>query len=213
MNAERQRKPRTWFYQFARLLLTPILALIYPCKLIGRENIDLQEPFILISNHQSMMDPLLLAIKFKRYEIHFIGKRELTSFKPLKWIVNHLHMVAVSRKASDLSAMRAATAVLREGHVLGIFPEGTRMHGVPMASIESGTSLIALRTHVPLLPVYITKRPKPFRWLKMVVAPPIPYEDLVGENVDKGASDELTKRIQRVYADLHEKYNKKTSVE
>ncbi|NLX82763.1 MAG: 1-acyl-sn-glycerol-3-phosphate acyltransferase [Clostridiales bacterium] len=213
MKAEQTKKPRTWFYQFARLLLTPILMVLYPCKLIGDEHASVTEPFILISNHQSMMDPLLLAVKLKRYEIHFIGKRELTRPRVLKWIVDHLHMVAVSRKASDLSAMRAATAVLREGHVLGIFPEGTRMHGIPMESIESGTSFIALRTHVPLLPVYICGQPKPFRRLKMVVSPPIAYEDLLGESMDKGTSDALTKRIQQTYADLYEKYNKKTSVE
>ena len=199
------------FYRFARVLVIVITALFFPTRLINREHADLAAPFILVSNHQSMMDPLLLAAKLKHHEIHFIGKRELTHFKPLKWVVEKLHMVAVSRNASDLAAMRAATNVVREGHVLGIFPEGTRCHGVPMAKIESGTSMIALRTKVPLLPVYISPRPRIFRRLTMVVGAPIPYEDLLTVPVDKATSDALTQRIQQTYLELYEKYNKKTS--
>lgn len=202
----------TLFYRFARVLAIIFTALVYPTRLIHGEYADLQAPFILICNHQSMMDPVMLAAKLRQHEIHFIGKRELTRFKPLKWVVERLHMVAVSRKASDLAAMRAATAVVREGHVLGIFPEGTRCHGVPMATIESGTSMIALRTRVPLLPVYISPRPRPFRRHLMVVGPPIPYEDLMGQTVDKTTSEALSRRIQQTYLELSNKYNKKTSV-
>jgi len=210
MTSTEKRGP-TLFYRFARVLVIIFTALFYPTRLINGEHADIAEPFILICNHQSMMDPVLLAAKLRQHEIHFIGKRELTRFKPLKWVVERLHMVAVSRKASDLAAMRAATAVVREGHVLGIFPEGTRCHGVPMATIESGTSMISLRTRVPLLPVYITPRPRFFRRHLMVVGPPIPYEDLAGETLDKSVSDALNRRIQETYLEFANKYNKKTS--
>ena len=139
--------PRTPFYQFARLLCVALSALVYPCKLLNPEGIKRDAPFLLVCNHQSMMDPLLLAAKFRHHEIRFIGKRELTRFKPLKWVVEKLHMIAVSRHMTDLGALRAASAVLKEGHVLGIFPEGTRMRGKPMEHIESGVSLLALRRH------------------------------------------------------------------
>ena len=210
--ANTEKRGPTLFYRFARVLVIIFTALFYPTRLINGEHADIAEPFILICNHQSMMDPVMLAAKLRQHEIHFIGKRELTKFKPLKWVVERLHMVAVSRKASDLAAMRAATGVVRDGHVLGIFPEGTRCYGTPMATIESGTSMIALRTHVPLLPVYIVKRPRPFRRNLMVVAPPIPYRDLDGQPVDKRTSAELTQRIQQVYLGLENKYNKKTYV-
>lgn len=187
---------KTWFYQFARRLCVLLSALLYPCKLLNPEAIPAEAPFILIANHQSMMDPLLLAAKFKQHEIYFIGKRELTNFKPLKWVVERLHMIAVTRHMSDLSAMRESLKALRQGNVLGIFPEGTRRYGKPMASIETGVSMLALRSGAPLLPVLIFGRPRPFRKTKMLVGSLIPYQDLSNANLDKEAISALNMRIQ-----------------
>lgn len=187
---------KTCFYQFARRLCILLSAVLYPCRLVNPDAIPKVAPFILIANHQSMMDPLLLAAKFRHHEIHFIGKRELTNFKPLKWVVEHLHMIAVTRHMSDLSAMRAALKALRQGHVLGIFPEGTRCHGKPMATIETGVSMLALRSGVPLLPVLIYRRPLPFRRTKMLIGSTIPYQDLSADGLDKEASISLNTRIQ-----------------
>ena len=201
----------TPFYRFARCLLSIFSFLFYPCKLINPEQANLKKPFILICNHQSMMDPVLLGVKFPQYEIHFIGKREITKFLPLKWIVERLHMIAVSRHMSDLAAMRAAGAVLKSGEVLGIFPEGRRSCGSPMEQMESGVSLLALRHKTPLLPVYITSRPRPFRRVSMVIAPPILVDNLARDGIDKSASDQLSEQIKQVYRDLESKNNKKTS--
>ncbi len=201
----------TPFYRFARCLLSIFSFLFYPCKLINPEQANLKKPFILICNHQSMMDPVLLGVKFPQYEIHFIGKREITKFLPLKWIVERLHMIAVSRHMSDLAAMRAAGAVLKSGEVLGIFPEGRRSCGSPMEQMESGVSLLALRHKTPLLPVYITSRPRPFRRVSMVIAPPILVDSLARDGIDKSASDQLSEQIKQVYRDLESKNNKKTS--
>jgi 1-acyl-sn-glycerol-3-phosphate acyltransferase len=200
---------RTPFYQFVRLLCVALSALVYPCRLLNPEGINREAPFILMCNHQSMMDPLLLAAKFRHHEIRYIGKRELTRFKPLKWIVERLHMIAVSRHESDLGALRAASAVLREGHVLGIFPEGTRMHGKPMEHIESGVSLLALRSRVPLVPVLISGRPLPWRLTRMLIGDPIPYDDILAKGIGKEAGDELNLRIRRTYEELAEKIQNK----
>ena len=210
MASDRQSGRKTWFYQLARRLLVVFTALVYPCKLLNPEGFALDAPYILLANHQSMMDPLLLAVKLKRYEIRFIGKRELTSSKALKWIVEHLHMISVSRHASDLAAMRAAGEALRQGHVLGIFPEGGCRHGVPMETMESGVSLLALRYRVPLLPVYIIGCPRPFRKTRMFIAPPLDYTDLAIGTPDKAASDALSRRIQALYLGLQNIYKSDT---
>jgi len=211
MSKTKMKSCGTPFYRFARCLLSIFSFLFYPCKLINPEQANLEKPFILICNHQSMMDPVLLGVKFPQYEIHFIGKREITKFLPLKWIVERLHMIAVSRHMSDLAAMRAAGAVLKSGEVLGIFPEGRRSCGSPMEQMESGVSLLALRHKTPLLPVYITSRPRPFRRVSMVIAPPILVDSLARDGIDKSASDQLSEQIKQVYRDLESKNNKKTS--
>lgn len=210
MQVKAKPASRTWFYQFARMLLVVFTAVFYPCKAYNLEAFQKDAPYILIANHQSLMDPLLLAAKMKRYEIYYIGKRELTKFKPLGWLVKKLHMIAVSRHESDLTTMRAATKVLKDGEVLGLFPEGTRYHhGIPMAHIESGASLLALRSQVSLLPVLIYPRPRLFRLTYLYIGEEIDYQDLTNQGVSKEISDELNKRIQRVFWDMYEKTNKK----
>ena len=81
-----------------------------------------------------------------------------------------------------------------------------------MEQIESGVSLLALRDRIPLLPVYIAGRPRPFRKVKMIAAPPIQFEDLLSAGIDMKASGLLNARIQQAYYDLHNKYTKKTTV-
>ncbi|NLW21173.1 MAG: 1-acyl-sn-glycerol-3-phosphate acyltransferase [Clostridiales bacterium] len=210
MAATERRAVGTPFYRFARGLLAAFSALFYPCKIVNQRAADLNAPLILICNHQSMMDPVLLAVKLPQHEIHFIGKREITKFKPLKWVVERLHMIAISRHMSDLAAMRAAGAALKGNHVLGIFPEGKRCDGPSMDIVESGASLLAQRHKVPLLPVYIAGRPRPFRRVIMEVAPPLQYEDLLGEGIDKAATERINQRIRQLYQDFDIKYNKKT---
>lgn len=205
MASSRIKRIATPFYRFARWILAVFSAIVYPCKLVNKEGADLPAPFILICNHQSMMDPILLAVKLNQHEIHFIGKREITKFKPLKWIVEHLHMIAISRHASDLAAMRAAGEVLKAGHVLGIFPEGRRVQGPPMEDMESGVSMLALRHRVQLLPVYIKGRPRPFRKVVMTVEPPIQFLDLLEEGLNKSSSEALNHRIQETYRNAAKK--------
>lgn len=211
MTTERKKEKGKYFYPFARVLVTIFSAIFYPCKIENKDLANIQGPMIIMCNHQSMMDPVLLAAKLNQHVIHFIGKRELTRFKPLKWIVEHLHMIAVSRHQSDLSAMRAAGAVLKEGKVLGIFPEGKRCFGPSMEEIETGVSVLALRHRVPLLPVYIADRPRLFRKTRMIVTPPLDYSDLAEMGINKETGDELNDRIRRHYQSLDKKYNKKTS--
>ncbi len=200
---------KTPFYQFGRLLCVALSWLLYPCKLLNPEKVKRDAPFILMCNHQSMMDPLLLAAKFRYHEIHFIGKRELTRFKPLKWAVEKLHMIAVSRHMTDLGALRAASAALKAGYVLGIFPEGTRKRGNPMEQIESGVSLLALRSGVPLVPALILPRPKPFRRTRMLIGDAIAYDDLLASGISREAADALNTRIHEVYNELRVKIQNK----
>ena len=210
MQARPEEGKKTWFYQFVRTLVKIFSAIFYPTRAIHPERLNqMDAPYILISNHQSMMDPLLLAIYLKRYEIHFMGKRELTKFGPLGWVVEHLHMIPVSRHQSDMGAMRASLDALKKGEVLGMFPEGTRFRDLmPMAHIESGFIILALRSRVPLLPVYFHGIPRPFRRVDMVVGEPISFDALSqdGEDVSHDAAKD---HIRAVYARLKEEAEQK----
>lgn len=202
--------PTTWFFRFARVVLLAFSAIFYPCRLINPEKLEAMDaPYLLIANHQSMMDPVLLAIHLKRYEIRFMGKRELTRCAPLAWIVRKLHMIPVSRHQSDIAALRASLDTLRAGNVLGVFPEGTRFRdGEPLAHIESGFLVLALRSQVPILPVYVHGVPRPFRRVSLLVGDPISFETLRRENSDLSHED-MKEHIRSIYRQLRDEIKQK----
>ena len=121
----------------------------------GREKLNLDAPYIVIANHTSFADPIIAAMLIRRYEVNFLGKIELAKAPVVGKLLMHLHMIPVDRHHSDMEAMRACLRVTKAGGVLGIFPEGTRHKEGIMEHVESGVALIALRSGVPMIPLYI----------------------------------------------------------
>ena len=186
-------------YKVARFLANVLFYSVMPVKMTGTEKLGLDAPFIIISNHNSMLDPFVLAYKLKRYPITFLGKKELTKSRFGKWLFSQLGMIPVDRGNTDMEAMRACMKVLKSGGVLGIFPEGTRHHEGVMEHIESGVALIALRSSVPLIPVYIKGRVALFHFTRAWVGDPIPTDDLRAEGINADTSARLNARITETF--------------
>ena len=135
----------------------------------------------------------------KRYEIRFIGKRELAHGRLKSWLFSGLHMILVSRHATDMAAMRQCMHTLKDGHILGIFPEGTRHQPEMMQEVESGTAIIALRARVPLLPVYIDGKIRPFHITHIYYGKPMELDDLYAQGVNNDTAHQLCQRIHDVF--------------
>ncbi len=180
-----------------------ILKTILPVKYHGLENVkDMKAPYILMANHTTMLDPFMMAVAIPQYQIRFIGKKELWKFKPFAWFANAIKAIPVDRHNTDMEAMRACMRVTREGHVLGIFPEGTRHHKGLMTELESGVAMIALRSKVPLVPVYIAGKLGLFRTLHVYVGKPIMMDDLREMGINTETCQTLLGRITQTYAAL-----------
>jgi 1-acyl-sn-glycerol-3-phosphate acyltransferase len=109
---------------------------------------------VVVSNHLSMLDPLLLGVLFPR-QLHFMAKEELFRFKPLGWYLRRGGTFAVRRGETDRRAIRQAEALLHAGEVVMIFPEGHRSESGGVAAARAGAIMLAARTDCPLLPVAI----------------------------------------------------------
>lgn len=168
----------------------------------GKEKLNLDAPYIIIGNHTSFADPIISAFLIKRYEVNFLGKKELAEAPFAGRVLMHLHMIPVDRHNSDMEAMRACLRVTKAGGVLGIFPEGTRHHEGVMEHIESGVALIALRSGVPLIPMYIGGKPRLFHRLTVRVGDPIEMDDLRARGVNRDTCAELLTRITDTYRTL-----------
>ncbi|MDD6051065.1 MAG: lysophospholipid acyltransferase family protein [Clostridiales bacterium] len=197
------KEKKAIIYTLGLPLVSGLFRTFLPVKYHGLEHISsLDAPFILMGNHTTMLDPVIMAVAAPKEQIRFVGKKELWKCKPFAWFANHLRAIPVDRHNTDMEAMRACMRVVREGHVLGIFPEGTRYHNGLMTELESGVAMIALRAKVPLVPVYIAGRLRLFRRLHVYVGKPIMMDDLQEMGVNTDSCKLLLGRITQTYAAL-----------
>ena len=194
------KRERTAIYTLARIIFGFLFHTIFPLRFHNAQIVEeMQPPYIIMANHRSFADPMALAIKVKRYETRFIGKRELAHGRLKSWLFSGLHMILVSRHATDMAAMRQCMQTLKEGHILGIFPEGTRHQPEMMQEVESGTAIIALRARVPLLPVYIDGKIRPFHITHIYYGKPMELDDLYAQGVNNDTAHQLCQRIHDVF--------------
>ena len=194
------KRERTALYTLARIIFGFLFHTIFPLRFHNAQIVEeMQPPYIIMANHRSFADPMALAIKVKKYEIRFIGKRELAHGRLKSWLFSGLHMILVSRHATDMAAMRQCMQTLKDGHILGIFPEGTRHQPEMMQEVESGTAIIALRARVPLLPVYIDGKIRPFHITHIYYGKPMELDDLYAQGVNNDTAHQLCQRIHDVF--------------
>lgn len=208
------RERRTATYRIAGWLSWLLFNTILPVRYHGVERAQLDAPYILISNHNSMIDPLIAGWNCRRYQIRFLGKKELIKNPILKALFGNMLMIAVDRHNMDMSAVRACLKTIKEGHPLGVFPEGTRHKQGVMQDLESGIAMIALRGNVPLLPVYITAKPRFLRPIDCYFADPISVDEMAKDGIGKENCERLLDVIRHTYEGMvaeHEKAARKGS--
>jgi len=195
------KEPSGW-YRAARIGAAVLFHTFCPVKYHHAERVNIDAPFIVIANHLSLMDPVIVAVPIKRYDVTFMGKKELAKNPIVRKILLNMHCIMVDRHNTDMEAMRTSMKALRNGEILGIFPEGTRHHTGLMDELETGVAMIALRSGVPVIPMYIPRKLGLFRRADCYVGEPIPMEDLREKGINKETCQELLDRITALYRDM-----------
>ncbi|NLJ73955.1 MAG: 1-acyl-sn-glycerol-3-phosphate acyltransferase [Firmicutes bacterium] len=154
-------------YKALTIILRGIIRLLYGLRVEGAENVPQTGGAIIASNHVTMVDPVPVALAVKR-PIHFMAKAELFESSILDWFFRSLYAFPVKRGMADREAIRTALKIVREGHLLGIFPEGTRNPDAEaLLPLQGGTALIAIKTGVPVVPV-VVKGVSPLRFRRAI---------------------------------------------
>ena len=173
-----------WFGKFLLWFLKPLAWIIFPFKAIGRENIPDtpgQPPLVLCCNHISEIDPVFLEMCQKRH-VFFMAKEEIFRNRLSSWFFGkQLGAFPVKRGAGDTAALDTARAIVGDGRLLGIFPEGTRSKDGRLGRAKSGAALIAAQTGASILPAAIitkNQKVKPFRRSRIVFGQPLTLEEL-----------------------------------
>ena len=187
------------------LLSWPILYGLYRLRATGRENLPRKGAYVLAANHNSNFDPWLLGLPlFPRRYLRFMGKSELF-WTPLKQVLMAWGAFPVRRGERDTEAIDEAIRLCRAGHVVVMFPEGTRrkkgLRKKYEAKAHSGAARIALEAGVPLVPAGIvgTDRLGKLARLRVRYGTPLDLSDLAGH---KDAAAIATERLMAAIAEL-----------
>ena len=191
------------FYRIACAVVRPFYALFYPARVEGLENLPDAGGCIVCANHCSAHDPVYLAIRFRRRMLHFMAKAELFRFKPLAALMRGVEAFPVDRGHNDLNAVRTALKLLSDGHVLGVFPQGTRSRDNSPTPMLSGVAMIALRAQKPVIPVYIGGPYRIFRRVPVRIGKPVDLAEF-GRRFDSDTLNAVTRRIEQAVWALRE---------
>ncbi len=176
--------------------------MLYKIEYVGVENIPADGGLIIASNHINALDPVFIGCGIENRQLHFMGKKELFENPIAKYFLTKLNGFPIVRGGADSEALDYAIRVVKEGHILGIFPEGTRSKTFKPARAKNGVALIAKEAKADVLPVSIYTSDDMKKHTKLTVrfGEVIPYEKL-GLN-DESSRDEIRACAQNIMAEI-----------
>jgi 1-acyl-sn-glycerol-3-phosphate acyltransferase len=142
-------------YGLVRLIVVVLLRFWFRVRVEGAENVPESGPAVIAPNHKSLMDPFFVGIATPR-QVRFMAKAEL--FRgPLGWFIRRLGAFPVRRGGGDTEAIETARAILQDGGLVVVFPEGTRVDEPDaLGAPRRGAGRLAVETGAPIVPAAIT---------------------------------------------------------
>lgn len=194
-------------YRVLATLARPTIRILFRPSVRGLNRIPARGGFVLCSNQLSNMDGFALAHPLYPRQVQWMGKAGLFR-RPIASTLRRLGIFPVRRGEGDIWAVRTAAELARQGHPVGIFPEGTRREKGFRKNRSSrphtGAARVAIAAGVPLVPAAIlgTERLTLLRRWRVVFGAPLPLDDL--EPGDRRAPREATRRLMAAIAVLEE---------
>lgn len=194
-------------YRICRAAILAACRLYWRVTYEGLDNLPSDGAYVVAPVHRSFIDFGLVAGMTRR-RLRYMGKVSLWKYELPGRLFTALGAFPVRRGAADREALRRCIEVIEGGEPLVLFPEGTRRSGPVVEELFEGTSYVAARTGVPILPIGIggsekalqkgKRIPRPVR-LHVVVGPPIQPSPLPEgrRNPTRSALRELSARLQR----------------
>ena len=141
------------FYIIAKCICWIIFKLIFRQKVTGQENIPKDGPFIIVANHSSLLDPIILGVSIKP-KIIFVAAAYLFEIRWLGYLLRKANSIPVQRE-NDIKAIKQSLKILQQGGVLGIFPEGGIDRQKNNLPVRAGAAYLATKVGVTIVPIKI----------------------------------------------------------
>jgi 1-acyl-sn-glycerol-3-phosphate acyltransferase len=142
------------FYAFVKLFFAPLVRIYLRLKVRGIAKVPREGPAIVVANHTSFLDPIVLGSACPR-KIHFIVLQWMYDWWRLRWFYWGMETIPVRAEEGDPRAIRLALWRLKCGQVVGLFPEGARSGDGVLREGKMGVALLAALSGVPVIPCFI----------------------------------------------------------
>jgi 1-acyl-sn-glycerol-3-phosphate acyltransferase len=191
-------------YRTGRLLFRILFYTFYRLRVFGTENVPAEGGVVLCANHTSLLDPPLLGTPLHRM-VHFMAKAELFDVPILGFLISKVGAFPVKRGGVSKESIRLSLSFLKEGRMMGIFPEGTRSNAGGMG--KKGAASLALKSGATVVPVAIIGSYSLFRRMTIVYGMPVdlsPFAAASSEDLEQA-----TDKIMSVIRSIHAEYSKR----
>ena len=142
-------------YAFLKPIAVFLMRAWFGLRVRGAEHVPASGPALIVSNHQSILDPPVIGGAARR-QIYFLAKAELFRIPMFGSLIRALHARPVRREGSDPGALRTAAQLLGEGKALLVFPEGTRSLNGSLGEGKPGVGMLAVTSGAPVVPAYVS---------------------------------------------------------
>lgn len=147
--------------------------------------------YIIVSNHISNVDPILICAILKNQQPHYMAKKSLFKIPVLRGIIKAMGAFPVNRGGADVNAIKHSIKLLEEGKCVGIFPQGHRYQKVDpkTTEVKTGAAMLACKTQSQVLPCFIKTKKRKISFLTrvdIIVGKPISFSELAYDSEAKG---------------------------
>ena len=183
------RKETAW-KKFVRKIVKVVLRtayrIAYRVKISG--DVPKEGSYVLCCNHINYLDAAAIVL-FNKRKVNFVAKEDLFTHGVLMWLGHLFDAIPIKRNMQDIDAMKRCLKALKNGELLGIFPEGTRKGMEKNMKAKNGAAFMAMRANVNVIPIGIHGTFKPFSKVYVNYGEPIDLSKYGKENLDEATKE------------------------
>ena len=150
------RRPllKRWWYNFSRLVMWCVTKVYFRYSYRGGEHVPRYGPLVILCNHQSNLDPVLVGVACPR-QLSFLARNTLF-VGWFAWLIRSFDAIPIDREGTSLGGIRATLGRLKKGDAVLLFPEGTRTLDGNLQPLKPGFAALVRRSHATIVPAALT---------------------------------------------------------
>lgn len=197
------------FYIVKAIAYLPLAIFVYPTRIIGRRNIPKKGKMILCPNHQTLNDPIIVALRIHRRRFYFMAKAPLFKKKFNNWFLRQMGAFPVHHGKNDIESVKTTLKHLKNEKAMCIFPEGARLRTEDANDLKNGVVNFALKTGAVIVPSVFIKKTMAFTFNTFIIGKPFnlsEMDEFKDRKIDKDLLNEASAYLKEQIHALRNNY-------